>query len=178
MAPPSTPSSSAAVAATAGDRQPPYPSTGGGHMDKRVLLIYTGGTMGMLPRTDGSLDVSPSFFTQTVLAMEEMRHPQLPTIDILEYEHLMDSACLGPADWRTFACEIERHYYSYDGFVIVHGTDTMAYTASALVRFVPPPENRSIRFGLSLNLPSTTPNTNQPAPHSRTCSRTSASPWC
>ena len=91
--------------------------------------------------------------------MEEMKHPQLPTIDILEYEHLMDSACLGPADWRTFACDIERHYYAYDGFVIVHGTDTMAYTASALVR---PPLGTSVACVRSDNwFPiKTTPHTN------------------
>jgi L-asparaginase len=111
-----------------------YPSTGGGYLGKRVLVIYTGGTMGMLPKADGSLDVSPGFFTDLMLKMEEMRHPGLPHIDILEYERLMDSACLGPRDWGQFAADVERHYYDYDGFVCVHGTDTMAYTASALVR--------------------------------------------
>lgn len=112
----------------------PYPSTGGGFLDKRVLVIYTGGTMGMLPKADGSLDVSPGHFTHLVLQMAEMRHPGLPHIDILEYENLMDSACLGPRDWRKFACDIEQHYFDYDGFVLVHGTDTLAYTASAMVR--------------------------------------------
>lgn len=111
----------------------PYPSTGGGFLDKRVLVIYTGGTMGMLPKADGSLDVSPGNFTHLVLQMAEMRHPGLPHIDILEYDQLMDSACLGPLDWRKFACDVEQHYFDYDGFVLVHGTDTMAYTASALV---------------------------------------------
>lgn len=113
---------------------PAYPSSGGGHMDKRVLIIYTGGTMGMLPKADGSLDVFPGHFTELMLGMEEMKHPGLPFIDILEYEDLLDSACLGPKDWSKFATDIERHYFDYDGFVLVHGTDTMAYTASALVR--------------------------------------------
>lgn len=127
----------ASSTSTSPDNKPPrssYPSAGGGFMDKRVLVMYTGGTMGMLPKADGSLDVSPGFFTTLFLKMEEMRHPGLPHIDILEYDHLMDSACMGPSDWGKFAGDIERHYFDYDGFVLVHGTDTMAYTASALVR--------------------------------------------
>lgn len=121
--------------AVTGSKSPrrPYPSSGGS-MDKRILVVYTGGTMGMLPKADGSLDVSPGFFTTLMLQMEEMRHPELPHIDIYEYDELMDSACLGPRDWGKFAGDIERHYFLYDGFVLVHGTDTMAYTASALVR--------------------------------------------
>ena len=51
---------------------------------------------------------------------------------IAEYEPLLDSANARPADWLRIARDIAEHRHSYDGFVVLHGTDTMAYTASAL----------------------------------------------
>ena len=56
----------------------------------------------------------------------------MPTYDIHEYDPLLDSANMTPQDWLKIAEDIERHYDRYDGFVVLHGTDTMAYTASAL----------------------------------------------
>ncbi|WP_200854622.1 asparaginase domain-containing protein, partial [Klebsiella pneumoniae] len=51
---------------------------------------------------------------------------------IHEYDPLMDSSDMTPADWQLIADDIAANYDKYDGFVILHGTDTMAYTASAL----------------------------------------------
>ena len=51
---------------------------------------------------------------------------------ILEYEELLDSSNMGMQDWRRIATDISTHYQEYDGFVVVHGTDTLAYTSSAL----------------------------------------------
>jgi L-asparaginase len=51
---------------------------------------------------------------------------------VLEFEELLDSSDMGPEDWLKIASTIHKHYYDYDGFVCIHGTDTMAYTASAL----------------------------------------------
>lgn len=56
----------------------------------------------------------------------------LPSFDILEMYPPLDSSNLVPSHWEMFAREIENRYYDYDGFVIVQGTDTMAYTAAAL----------------------------------------------
>jgi len=56
----------------------------------------------------------------------------MPRFDIHEYTPLMDSSDMTPSDWVRIARDIERNYHQYDGFVILHGTDTMAYTASAL----------------------------------------------
>ena len=50
----------------------------------------------------------------------------------MEYDPLLDSSNIGPKDWCSLVKLIERHYYDYDGFVVIHGTDTMAYTASAM----------------------------------------------
>ena len=55
-----------------------------------------------------------------------------PSSSITEYEPLLDSANARPADWLRIARDIAEHRHSYDGFVVLHGTDTMAYTASAL----------------------------------------------
>ncbi len=52
--------------------------------------------------------------------------------DIMEFNPLMDSACMSMDDWAKIALAIQSHYTRYDGFVVLHGTDTMAYTASAL----------------------------------------------
>lgn len=51
---------------------------------------------------------------------------------VLTYTSLKDSSNIGMKDWIQMAADIEKHYFHYDGFVILHGTDTMAYTASAL----------------------------------------------
>ena len=56
----------------------------------------------------------------------------MPELSICEYEPLLDSANARPADWLRIARDIAQHRHHYDGFVVLHGTDTMAYTASAL----------------------------------------------
>ena len=97
----------------------------------RVLLIYTGGTMGMTMQ-NGSLTPLKGYLPQCIRQMPEVRDPSMPALDILEYEPLIDSSNVGPDDWKSLASHVRDNYYDYDGFVIVHGTDTMAYTASAL----------------------------------------------
>jgi L-asparaginase/Glu-tRNA(Gln) amidotransferase subunit D len=56
----------------------------------------------------------------------------LPSVEVKEYEELLDSCDMGPAQWRRVALDIHRAYEDFDGFVVIMGTDTMAYTASAL----------------------------------------------
>ena len=105
---------------------------GEGKKAKKVLVIVTGGTLIMKPSgTGGTLDVCPGFLSE-LLALPEWRHENLPDIDILEWGVLTDSAIMGPQHWIKIASDIESAYFAYDGFVVVHGTDTMAYSASAL----------------------------------------------
>jgi L-asparaginase len=99
---------------------------------KRVLIIYTGGTMGMKPSEDGSLAPVPGYLTEEVRKTPELFRPEMPYFDIKEYSPLLDSSCMGPADWARMATDIEENYFSYDGFVVIMGTDTMAYAASAM----------------------------------------------
>ena len=64
--------------------------------------------------------------------MPELASELMPEVDIHEYSPLLDSANMTPADWHKIASDIGAHYKEYDGFIVLHGTDTMAYTASAL----------------------------------------------
>ena len=64
--------------------------------------------------------------------MPELRDPEMPEYTIHEYETLLDSANMSPKHWLDIAHDIRDHYSAYDGFIVLHGTDTMAYTASAL----------------------------------------------
>lgn len=65
-------------------------------------------------------------------ALAELHRPDMPAYDLIEYEPLIDSSDISVQDWVKIAQDIEMNHKTYDGFVILHGTDTMAYTASAL----------------------------------------------
>lgn len=95
-----------------------------------VLLIYTGGTIGMVknPATGAH---EPLDFTHLVSHVPELSQLQV-SITTLQLNPPIDSSNMNPELWAHLVHIIVDHYESYDGFVILHGTDTMAYTASAL----------------------------------------------
>ena len=97
----------------------------------RLLFIYTGGTIGMKP-TDSGLRPCQGFLSAQMDEMPELRGGDSADYTILEYSPILDSANFTPAHWQRIASDIAENYDSYDAFVILHGTDTMAYTASAL----------------------------------------------
>ena len=99
-------------------------------MQSKILLIYTGGTIGMNrnPHT-GALE--PFDFEHLLYTLPDLK--QFDTkIDTIQFEPPIDSSDLTPARWTELSHIIAIHYDAYDGFVVLHGTDTMAYTASAL----------------------------------------------
>lgn len=98
---------------------------------KRVYVAYTGGTIGMKKSAQGYIP-APGFLTESVAKLPEFTRPEMPEFVISEYTPLMDSSDMAPADWQRIAEDIQANYAEYDAFVILHGTDTMAYTASAL----------------------------------------------
>ncbi|TRY32421.1 asparaginase [Aliiglaciecola sp. M165] len=100
-------------------------------MKKQIYVAYTGGTIGMRPSSHGYVPVS-GFLSQTLANMPEFHRDEMPNFDIHEYDSLIDSSDMSPNDWQQIADDIQSHYHQYDGFIILHGTDTMAYTASAL----------------------------------------------
>jgi L-asparaginase len=92
---------------------------------KRVLLIHTGGTLGM-----SGEPLEPNAYSQALTdAVPELN--KLAEVDT-RIVYNLDSSDIGPEHWASLADLIAGAYESYDGFVVVHGTDTMAYTASAL----------------------------------------------
>lgn len=98
---------------------------------KKVYIAYTGGTIGMKPSDQGFVP-QKGFLGATLQSFPEFKHPDMPDITIHDYAEPIDSANMSPEDWHHIAEDIERNYEDYDGFVVLHGTDTMAYTASAL----------------------------------------------
>lgn len=98
---------------------------------KRIYVAYTGGTIGMQQSNQGFIPAS-GFLTKTVQNMPEFYRAEMPEFTIHEYPELIDSSDMTPAHWLQIAQDIQANYQDYDGFVVLHGTDTMAYTASAL----------------------------------------------
>jgi L-asparaginase len=98
---------------------------------KRVYIANTGGTIGMQKTEEGYAPAS-GFLQEQMAAMPEFKHRSMPEYDIHEYDPLLDSSNMTPDDWLKIAHDIADHYEQYDGFLVLHGTDTMAYTASAL----------------------------------------------
>ncbi|WPR71947.1 asparaginase [Flavobacterium sp. NG2] len=96
----------------------------------KILLIYTGGTIGM----------SKDFKTGALKAFDFsklLKHtPELKQLDCeiasISFEKLIDSSNMNPTFWAKIASIIEDNYAAFDGFVVLHGSDTMSYTASAL----------------------------------------------
>ncbi|MEZ8086462.1 MULTISPECIES: asparaginase [Vibrio] len=99
---------------------------------KHIYIAYTGGTIGMQKSIDHGYVPVAGFMDKQLAGMPEFHRPEMPKYTIHEYSPLMDSSDMTPLDWQTIADDIRANYDKYDGFVILHGTDTMAYTASAL----------------------------------------------
>ena len=99
-------------------------------MNPKVLLIYTGGTIGMVqdPKTGAW---SPFDFSSLLQTMPSLRKLNVD-IGTHSFSEIIDSSDMRPEYWVEIAKVIEENYNNYDGFVVLHGTDTMSYTASAL----------------------------------------------
>lgn len=96
----------------------------------KVLLIYTGGTIGMGQNpVTGALE--PLDFNHLEDSMPEFKLIKT-NVDVYQFTPPIDSSDMSPKNWAQLVRIIHNNYDDYDGFVILHGTDTMAYTASAL----------------------------------------------
>ena len=96
----------------------------------KILIIYTGGTIGMIqdPKK-GTL--KPFRLNQVIKTIPSIQELGIE-IHAMELEQIIDSSNVTPQIWIELAKEIENHYDSFDGFVVLHGSDTMAFSASAL----------------------------------------------
>jgi lysophospholipase len=119
---------------------------------RTLLVLHTGGTIGMRPGPRG-FTPSRGALLETIAATPQLHDPAVPVgeregrpsfttppfatgarvrYEVLEYDPLLDSANLELSHWARFAEDLGRFHDLYDGFVVLHGTDTMAFTASAL----------------------------------------------
>lgn len=95
-----------------------------------ILIIYTGGTIGM-KQDPVDQTLKPFDFSQIADEVPELRKFAV-RIDAYTFDPLIDSSDVEPSLWTRLAHLVQDRYDDYDGFVILHGTDTMAYSASAL----------------------------------------------
>jgi len=100
-------------------------------MSKRICMIYTGGTIGMVHSEFGYVPASHSF-EETLNSLSSMRNSALPQWEVVEFTPLLDSSNIAVKEWNKIGQAIADRYDQFDGFVVLHGTDTMAYSASAL----------------------------------------------
>jgi L-asparaginase len=96
----------------------------------KILIIYTGGTIGMVndPLTGALIPFDFKQIRQNVPELARLNYQ----LDVHSFDPILDSSNMNPLIWAELAAIIERSYIDYDGFVVLHGSDTMAYTASAL----------------------------------------------
>ncbi|KAI4469109.1 l-asparaginase [Holotrichia oblita] len=115
---------------------------------KNILVLYTGGTIGMTHNPQGCLAPERDVFLKRIRHDPELNCAkgfsrfELPKhgnendlrvmYEIREYDPLLDSSNMSAENWTTIARDIGEEYDKYDGFVVLHGTDTLAYTSSAL----------------------------------------------
>ncbi|XP_055589321.1 L-asparaginase isoform X2 [Uranotaenia lowii] len=127
------------------------------NVEAKVLVLYTGGTIGMMRNEKNALEPRPNEFVRRIRQYPNMHDDAyaskrygpaknmaplvLPYVEgehrrilyqITEYEPLLDSANMAVVDWVRIATDIKQSYEFFDGFVVLHGTDTLSYTAAAL----------------------------------------------
>ncbi len=94
----------------------------------RILIIYTGGTIGMVETPNGLQPFDFSHLMDNVPKIGKLGYD----IKSVQFPEPIDSSNMNPSYWGQIVKDIADNYDDFDGFVVLHGTDTMAYTASAL----------------------------------------------
>ncbi|MGY0552809.1 asparaginase [Vreelandella sp. 2A-K22] len=101
---------------------------------ERILVIYTGGTIGMQQHAEG-LAPSGDFATRMAKALSQLplaQQQSLPPYKVVSYTTLIDSSAATPLTWQQLAHDINDQLTAFAGFVIIHGTDTLSWTAASL----------------------------------------------
>ncbi|KZN13001.1 asparaginase domain-containing protein [Marinomonas sp. TW1] len=96
----------------------------------KIYIAYTGGTIGMVPSSQGLVPDAAfaDHLSEHLNVADEWQHD----VVIQSYAELIDSSNATPRDWQTIALDIQSKWHEFDAFIVLHGTDTMAYTAAAL----------------------------------------------
>jgi L-asparaginase len=105
-----------------------------------------------MERTERGYAPSPGALQRQMDALPVFQADDVPEYEVHEFDPLLDSANMTPADWLRLAEVIRDRYHDYDGFLVVHGTDTMAFTASALSFMVHPLGKPVVLTGAQLPL--------------------------
>ncbi len=100
-------------------------------MKKHICILYTGGTIGMVP-TELGYAPRPGGLYEYLNMIPDLVSPDAPEWELVEMDPLLDSSDITVREWQAIGQAIYDRYDQFDGFVVLHGTDTMAYTASAL----------------------------------------------
>ena len=124
------------------------------HSSPRIFVAYTGGTIGMRETEDGYAP-APGYLQRRMAELPPFQAADVPAYDVHELDPLLDSSNMTPADWLRIAELIRDHHAQYDGFLVVHGTDTMAFTASALSFMLQPLDKPVVLTGSQLPLVAT-----------------------
>jgi L-asparaginase len=98
--------------------------------NKNIFILYTGGTIGMTNTPEGY--IFKSGYLEVELAKITNENENISNYVIHEYQPLLNSTDITPVDWMRIGEDINHVYDKFDAFIILHGTDTMSYTASAL----------------------------------------------
>lgn len=98
---------------------------------QKVLIINTGGTLGMAPSAEGFVP-NKNLVTEILSSGNDFSSQELPDYDLHHCEPLIDSSSMNYRYWNEISTLVADNYPNYDGFLVLHGTDTMCYTASAL----------------------------------------------
>jgi L-asparaginase len=98
--------------------------------ESKILIIYTGGTIGMI-QDPNKKTLKPFDFNEITCEVPELNRIECE-IDTISFKNAIDSSNVNTAIWEKIGDYIFENYGNYDGFVVLHGTDTMSYTASAL----------------------------------------------
>lgn len=125
----------------------------------RLLILHTGGTIGMQPSATGYVPAA-GFSDRLAHHLHESPGTRLgdhgtdalPDYRLIELEPLIDSADLAPADWNRIVAALAEHWHDYQGFIVLHGTDTLAYTASALSFMLGPLDKPVVLTGAQIPL--------------------------
>ena len=98
---------------------------------RRIYIAHAGGTIGMRESSSGWIP-APRYLEEQMRQLPMFHNPQMPEYTIQDFDPLLDSANTTPNDWRKIALDIAAHIDDFDGVIVLHGTDTMAYAASAM----------------------------------------------
>jgi L-asparaginase len=120
----------------------------------QIFVAYTGGTIGMKESADG-YEPASGYLQHLMSELSPFQADDVPAYDIYEFDPLLDSSNLTPEEWLRIAEVIRDRYADYDGFLVVHGTDTMAFTASALSFMLHPLDKPVVLTGSQLPLAET-----------------------